>query len=132
MTRASLFVWYGIPIAAALALALMAAVAEAAKEGPAERLGRKSLDQSVAEAKGVFVGTALDAAPAPPKAKGDAPEHLIRYKVLRLIKGELKDTFVFTRPPPDPAEFIGRDWVIMLSPEFVAGKHNFAGTYTIK
>jgi hypothetical protein len=126
----------GILRATVTALALVcgafAPVEPAPKEGPRERLGRKSLDQSVSEAQVIFVGTAMDAAPAPPKVKGDAPEHLIRYRVVRVLKGELTDKFVFTRTPTDPAEFIGRDWVVMLSPEFVAGKHNFAGTYTIK
>ena len=119
-------------IAALNGLDTPAAAAPGANEAPKERARRKSLDQSVNEAQVIFVSTALDAAPAPPKAKGDAPEHLIRHRVLRVLKGTLTDTFVFTRTPTNPAEFIGRDWVVMLSPEFVAGKHNFAGTYTIK
>src|SRR3954468_14162815 len=80
----------------------LAAQAEpASKEGPNDRLARKSLDEAVAEAEVIRVGTALDAAPAPPKAKGDAPEHLIRYRVVRVIKGELTDRFVFVRTPTD-------------------------------
>src|SRR4051812_28267603 len=79
------------------AVGLVASAQPGAKEGPNDRLARKSLDESVAEAQVILVGTALDAAPAPPKAKGDAPEHLIRYRVVRVIKGELTDRFVFVR-----------------------------------
>src|SRR4051794_34658168 len=84
-------------VVAALAMAWLTAPASAEpaqKEGPDDRLGRKSIEQSVAEAPVILVGTAMDAAPAPPKVKGDAPEHLIRYRVARVIKGELTDKFV--------------------------------------
>jgi hypothetical protein len=97
-----------------------------------EGLRRKSLGQSVAEAQVIVVATALDAAPAPPHVRGDPPENFIRFRVVRVLKGHFEQEFVTTRTPTAPAEFIGRDWVVMLSPEFLAGRHSYAGCYTIK
>jgi hypothetical protein len=95
-------------------------------------LRRKSIDQSVAEAQVIVVGTALDSAPAPPKVRGDLPENFIRFRVQRVLKGKLGQEIITTRTPTAAAEFIGRDWIVMLSPEYMAGNHLFAGCYTIK
>ena len=97
-----------------------------------ESLRRKSLGQSVAEAQVIVVATALDAAPAPPHVRGNAPENFIRFRVVRVLKGTFEQEFVTTRTPTAPAEFIGRDWVVMLSPEFLAGRHAYAGTNSTK
>jgi hypothetical protein len=101
-------------------------------EGRVERLHRKSIDQSVAEAQVIVVATALDSAPAPPKVRGDLPENFIRFRVQRVLKGKLDPEIITTRTPTAAAEFIGRDWIVMLSPEYMAGNHFFAGCYTIK
>ena len=63
---------------------------------------------------------------------GDAPEHLITFRVTRELKGELNDRVITTRTPTDPKEFIEKQWVVMLSPEYMAGKHQYAGLYSIK
>jgi hypothetical protein len=97
-----------------------------------EGLRRRSLSQSVAEAQVIVVAIALDSAPAPPKVRGDLPENFIRFRVLRVLKGKLDQEIITTRTPTAAAEFIGRDWLVMLSPEYMAGKHPFAGCYTIK
>ena len=97
-----------------------------------ESLRRKSIDQSVAEAQVIVVGTALDSALAPPKVRGDLPENFIRFRVQRVLKGKLDQEIITTRTPTAAAEFIGRDWIIMLSPEYMAGKHFYAGCYTLK
>lgn len=97
-----------------------------------ERLSRRSLGQSVAEAQVIVVATALDSALAPPNVRGDLPENFIRFRVLRVLKGKLDPEIITTRTPTGAAEFIGRDWIVMLSPEYVAGKHFYAGCYTIK
>jgi hypothetical protein len=97
-----------------------------------EGLRRKSLDQSVAEAQVIVVATALDSAPAAPKVRGDAPENLIRFRVARVLKGRLTQEIITTRTPTAPAEFIGHDWIVMLSPEYMNGNHLFAGCYTIR
>jgi hypothetical protein len=93
---------------------------------------RGSLAQNVADAQVVVVGTALDSAPAPAKRPGDLPENLIRFKVKRVLKGKLTDEVITTRTPTAAGEFIGKDWVILLSPDFVAGRHHYASHVNIK
>lgn len=95
-------------------------------------LSRRTLDQCVADSKVIIVATALKSDPAPPKRRGDAPEYLITYDVEEVLKGSLTEKVITTRTPTNPKEFIGRTWVVMLSPEYVAGSHKFAGTYGIK
>jgi hypothetical protein len=92
----------------------------------------RSLDERVAEAQVIVVGTALNSAPAPPNVPGDRPEVLIRFKVMRVLKGDFAAKEITTRTPTDAAEFIGKERVILLSPEYVAGKHQFAGLLWIK
>jgi hypothetical protein len=94
--------------------------------------GERSLEQRVAAAQVIVVATALNAAPAPPKRPGDLPEVLVRFRVMRVLKGDLSDKVITTRTPTAAVELIGKGWVIMLSPEFMAGKHQFAGCNWIK
>jgi hypothetical protein len=106
---------------------------ESSIERPVERLHIKSLEQCVAEAQVIVVATALDFVPAPPHVPGDAPENSIRFRVTRILKGNLTQEIVTTRTPSVlAAEFIGRDWVVMLSPEYLAGKYGYADCYGIK
>ena len=95
-------------------------------------LRERSLEQRVADAQVIVVATALDSAPAPPKRLGDLPEVLIRFQVTRVLKGNLAAKVITTRTPTAAAEFIGKEWVIMLSPEYMAGKHQFADCNWIK
>ncbi len=95
-------------------------------------LRRQSLGEIAKDAAVIVVGTPLDSAVAPPNVPGDAPENLIRYQVTRVLKGEWKKKEVTVRTPTAAAEFVGREWILMLSPEFVAGKHQFAATVSIK
>ena len=92
----------------------------------------KSLAQCVSDAQVIIVATALDSSKAPPKAPGDQPEHLIRFRVKRVLKGDLAKKVIVTRTPTDPQEFLGKTWVVMLSPEYVAGKNQFADCQTAK
>ena len=103
----------------------------AATEGR-EMLRERSLEQRVADAQVIVVATALNSAPAPAKRPGDLPEVLIRFQVTRVLKGNLTDKVITTRTPTAAAEFIGKEWVIMLSPEYMAGKHQFADCNWIK
>jgi hypothetical protein len=105
---------------------------ESLKEGLVQPLRRKSLEQSVAEAQVIVVATALDSAPAPPKVPGDLPENAVRFRVSRVLKGDLDAKEIITRSPTPADEFIGKEWIVMLSPEFLAGRHSYAGRYTIK
>lgn len=82
--------------------------------------------------KVIVVATALDSAPAPPNRPGDLPETAIRFRVLRVLKGNLDDKVIITRTPTAAEEFIGKVWIVLLSPEYLAGKHSYAGCYTIK
>jgi len=106
--------------------------------GPGKRLRetsllrRRSLEQCVADAQVIFVGTALDSAPAPPNVPSDLRENFIRFRVTRILKGNLDAEVIITRTPTAANEFIGHAWVVMLSPEYMAGKHSFAGCYGIK
>jgi len=86
----------------------------------------------VIEARVIVVATALDSAAAPPKVLGDLPENFIRFQVTRILKGDLVAKEIKTRTPTAPGEFIGHDWVVMLSPDYLAGNHFFAGCYGIK
>jgi hypothetical protein len=105
-------------------------VADAQLAGPpgdlVEPRGERSLEQRVADAQVIVVATALDSAPAPAKGPGDLPEVLIRFQVRRVLKGNLAGKALTTRTPTAAAGFIGKDWVIMLSPEYMAGQHEFA------
>src|SRR5262249_8465076 len=105
---------------------------ESLKEGLIQPLRRKSLDESVADAQVIVVATALDSAPAPPKVPGDLPENAVRFRVTRVLKGALDAKEIITRSPTPANEFIGREWIIMLSPEFLAGRHSYAGRYGIR
>lgn len=96
-----------------------------------ESLGRRTLAQDVADAQVVVVATAVDWTPAPPNSPGDAPESLIRFQVKRVLKGDLTANAVVTRTPTAATEFIGKDWIILLSPDYLAGKHQFAAHVSV-
>jgi len=94
-------------------------------------LRRRSMEQCVADAEVIVVATVVKSEPAPAMVAGDAPENFLHCDVKEVIKGEYPQKTVTTRTPSNPDEFLNRDWVIMLSPEFVAGNHPFAGHYGI-
>jgi hypothetical protein len=96
------------------------------------REGLGSLRQRVADARVIVVATAMDSAPAPPKRPGDLPEVLIRFQVNRVLKGDLARTEITTRTPTAAAEFIGKEWIIFLSPDYMAGKHQLASCMSSK
>jgi hypothetical protein len=95
-------------------------------------LERLSLERQVADAQVIVVAEALDWVPAPPNRPGDLPETLLRFGVKRVLKGKLADKEITTRTPTAAAEFIGKEWVVMLSPEYMSGKHSYASAHTIK
>ena len=101
-------------------------------KNPSDRsLAEKSLSQRVSDAKVIVVAAVLKSAPAPPKRPGDPPENLITFRVARVLKGKFAEKDITTRTPTDAKEFIGKQWVVMLSPEFVAGNHEFADINSI-
>jgi hypothetical protein len=57
---------------------------------------------------------------------------LIRFRVERVLKGKLDDKEIKTRTPTAAAELLGKEWVILLSPDYVAGKHSYASSLAIK
>jgi len=101
-------------------------------ESMALSVARRPLKQNVAEAKVIVVATAVESDLASPNRPGDARENLITFKVTRVLKGKLTDKVIITQTPTDPKEFIKREWVVMLSPDNVAGKSRYAGLYSIK
>ena len=105
----------------------------APEEGEGRRLAqRRSLAQCVADAQAIVVAAALDSAPAPAKRPGDPPENAIRFRAARTLKGALAGTEITVRTPTAAAELIGKDWVLLLSPEYLAGKTPYAGCYSIR
>lgn len=92
---------------------------------------RRNLGQHVAEARVIVVATALDWAPAPAKTPGDRAENLIRFQVQRILKGGPVGPVITTRTPTAADEFIGKDWIVLLRPDYMAGKHQYAGVVNI-
>jgi len=95
-------------------------------------LSRQPLRQSVAEAKVIVVATALKSDLARPNRSGDDRESLITFRVTHVLKGQLTDKVITTQMPTDPREFIQKQWIVMLSADYVAGKSRYAGLYNIK
>jgi hypothetical protein len=102
------------------------AVRPPSKSAKSEKLAVPPLKERVAESQVIVVATGVDSAPAPPDVPGDSPEVLIRWQVKRFLKGDLDKKEIKTRTSVAAAEFIGKDWIVFLSPDFVAGKHQLA------
>lgn len=105
----------------------------------AESLRRKSLNDNVRDAEVIVIASGLKFEPAPPKSPGDIQEHYITLKVSDVLKGDLADETIVIRTPTDPrvffadpTEFIDKEWIVMLSPEYLDGAHKYAGVSTIK
>ena len=70
--------------------------------------------------------------PAPPKKRPSAAvENLIAFEVTRVLKGEFKSKVVTIQTLAD-ATVVGKSWIVMLRPEFLSGKNQYGGVYTIK
>ncbi len=113
---------------------LKGAEEEILQRGPPRRLevlGRRTLAQEVADAQVIVVATALASGPAPAKRSGDLAENLVGFRVKLVLKGELADKVITTRTPTAAGEFMGKDWIILLSPDFLAGKHQYASHVSI-
>ena len=94
-------------------------------------LKRKTLEQSVTEAQVIVVATALGPDPAGPVVPGNPPENRIQFRVDRILKGQLVAQVIVTQTPTAANEFVGKQWVVMLSPGYVAGAHSYAGCFSI-
>jgi hypothetical protein len=102
------------------------------KEGVV-RAAVDSLEDRVKESQVILVATAETSAPAPPsEVPGDAPEVLIQFKVKRVLKGELTEKTITTRTSAPAEKIVGQDWVVWLTPEYVAGKHQYAALTAAK
>jgi hypothetical protein len=102
-------------------------------ESARQSLGEeRSLEESVGEAQVIVVATALDFTRAAPKRPGDLPEFSIRFRVTRVLKGTLPEQVITTQTPTAADEFIGKEWVLLLSPEYVTGKHRYADCNSIE
>jgi hypothetical protein len=91
-----------------------------------EKLPVDSLENRLKESQVIVVATAEGSTTAPPEVPGDGPEVFIQFKVKRVLKGELADKVVTTRTSVAPDVFIGKDWVVWLSRDYFAGKHQRA------
>jgi hypothetical protein len=105
-----------------------------ANERLLERIG--PVKEWVAKAEVIVAATFADSAPAQPRRVGDAAETLMRFRVARILKGDLADEVITIQHPgqvgADVNEFAGKEWILLLSPEYMARKHRYAGIATIK
>jgi hypothetical protein len=85
-----------------------------------------SLEDRLKESQVIVVATAEGSSPALPEVPGDGPEVFIQFKVKRVLKGEMAGKVVTTRTSVAPNEIIGRDWIVWLSPAYIAGTHQRA------
>jgi hypothetical protein len=92
------------------------------------------LEDTVKESPVVVVATAESFTPAPPsKIPGDTPEVLIQFKVKRVLKGKYAAKTFTTRLSNEKiagrdqvSQIVGKDWVVCLTPNFLAGKSQSA------
>jgi hypothetical protein len=85
------------------------------------------LEDQVTQSPVIVVATAKSSAPAPPpEIPGESPEFLIQFTVKRVLKGKLAARVITTRTSAPPDKIIGQDWVVCLSAEYLAGKHQSA------
>lgn len=108
------------------------AVPPAPRGGGLLREGLGSFGDRVAEAQVIVVATGLDSSPAPARRPGDLPENLIRYQVTRVLKGELARKEITVRTPTAAAELVGKEWIIFLTPDYLAGKYPYASCLNSK
>jgi hypothetical protein len=113
----------------------------ATKLGPSDaklkraQAGMTSLEEMVDKAQVVVVATFLDAAArTAPKQPGDLSETSMRFRVARVLKGKLDNTIVTVQRPSWPGvdELAGKEWILMLTPEYIAGKHRYGALCTVE
>lgn len=98
-----------------------------------ERLSLPPLTDRVAESQVIVVATGLDSAPAPPPTiPGDLPEVLIRFQVKGVLKGKLGYKLITTRTSTAAASLLGKDWIIFLSPDYLAGRSQSASCLAVE
>ncbi len=88
-----------------------------------------SLQERVAAADVIVVASPLDSAPAKGKSRvpGDPPEEAIRFRVTRVLKGELADKVITMRCASKFDKLAGKEWVLLLTPGYLAGKDPYGG-----
>jgi len=81
----------------------------------------------------IVVASFMDSAPAKPGRPGDFAEASLRFRVARILKGKL-DKKIVTLQTPAPSGFgpAGKEWILMLSPEYMAGKYRYGAIYTVE
>ena len=99
--------------------------------------GRRTLKVRVAESEVIVVATFVDSARAKPKQARDAAEMLWRFRAVRILKGKLDKEIITIQHPGawvgvSVDEIAGKEWILLLSSEYMAGKHPYAGLYNTK
>ena len=92
------------------------------------------LEDRVKESPVVVVAAAESFSPAPPSTiPGDTPQVLIQFKVKRVLKGKYAAKTFTTRLSNEKiagrdqvSQIVGKDWVVCLFPNFLAGKSQSA------
>jgi hypothetical protein len=117
--------------------AVIQPVRNRSRQTVASAAAARPFEKRVAEAEVIVVATCLDSVPAEPKRPNDVSETLARFRVSRVLKGKLDTDMVTIQTPNSPVgadvnELAGKDWILMLSPAFIAGKDRYAGLSTIK
>jgi len=111
-----------------------AAGAAAAPQNVTKLEARTSLKDLVAKANVIVVVTVLDSAPVPPNQPGDLPEVSVRWKVARVLKGNIAEKAIATRKTAGEGvgELKGKEWIVFLTPEYLAGMYRYAAILNIK
>jgi len=97
-----------------------------------QSLRTRSLPLNVQLAQVIVTGVVSDYELAPAKSIGDAPEYYITFEVTEVLKGTFSKEECVIRTPSDPQGYLEKEWIVMLSPEYVAGRHRFGGVHSIK
>lgn len=96
-------------------------------------VGLELIRGSVDRAEVILAGTLLDVTPVPGDLPGFRQQYSRRLRIERTLKGEFRNQTITIQEPMAPeAGEIGQEWIIMLSPEFLAGQQLYAARAAIR
>lgn len=127
------------PSANGASVALKPGPSDAHFEGMSGRKSTKEqpFKEQVAEAEVIVVATFVDSAPAGSGRLAGAAETVMRFRVARVLKGKLDKKIISIQHPDAPVgagvnEIAGKEWILLLTPEYMAGKRPYASLCTVE